>query len=127
MATNILEINRGETFRFNFNIVNENSDNGAYKLQGNDALYFGLMDPNQMFEDALVKKKYTSADIDPEDPYGTILISLEPEDTIDLYPGKYYYMIKLKMDHEEADDEGNSIHIGDVITIINKTKFFIYD
>lgn len=127
MATNILETNRGETFRFNFNIVNENSDTGVYKLQGNDALYFGLMDPNQMFEDALVKKKYTAADIDPEDPDGTILISLDPEDTIDLYPGKYYYMIKLKMDHDETDDEGNNRHISDITTIINKTKFFIYD
>ena len=44
MATNILQMNRGDTFQFDFNINNELSENGYYVLQGNDALYFGVMD-----------------------------------------------------------------------------------
>lgn len=127
MATNILQMNRGDTFQFDFNINNELSENGYYVLQGNDALYFGVMDPNQMFEDALVKKKYTASNIHAGDATGTITIRLETEDTIDLLPGRYYYMIKLKMDHYVASDEGDAIHVESVTTIINKTKFFIFD
>ena len=87
MATNILQMNRGDTFQFDFNINNELSENGYYVLQGNDALYFGVMDPNQMFEDALVKKKYTAPNINAGDATGTITIRLETEETIDLLPG----------------------------------------
>ena len=36
-------------------------------------------------------------------------------------------MIKLKMDHYVASDEGDAIHVESVTTIINKTKFFIFD
>lgn len=127
MATNILQMNRGDTLQFNFTIDNDSAENGCYVLQDNDALYFGLMDPNQMFENALVKKKYTIDDINPDDPYGTITITLDPEDTLDLEPGRYYYMIKLKMDHWALNGEGDTDHIESVTTIINKTKFFIYD
>ena len=77
------------------------------------------MDPHQLFEDALVKKRYTKDDCDE---VGNLVITLKPEDTLDLFPGVYYYAIKL---HKVADNEEE--YIDEVITIINKTKFIICD
>lgn len=124
MATNIITLNRGDTYEFDLTIHDENSENGRYRLTGNDAVYFGVMDPNQPFEDALLRKKYTVEDTDEE---GNLFVTLNPEDTIDLLPGLYYYMVKLKMDHIEQYGNGEEFSVNKVITVINKTKFFIYD
>lgn len=128
MANNILQMNRGDTLQFTFTINDYAEGFDYYRLAGNDALYFGLLLPNQQFEDAIVKKKYTTSDIIEGDPDGAVLITLEPKDTLCLLPGRYYYMIKLKMDHIDKDEEtGEETHVQSVTTIINKTKFFIYD
>ena len=89
------------------------------------------MDPQQPFEDALVKKKLvvdnsknTAGLI--HGPY--IVFNIEPEDTIDLIPGKYYYAVKIKMNHYlENPETGEKIHIEAVNTVINKTKFIILE
>jgi len=124
---NIIVINRGDTYTFDLDILDENEN--IYRLQGNDALYFGLIDPRQSFEDALIKKKFTIEDYEDGVEGESTIISFEitPEDTIDLYPGKYYYSIKLKQDHYEEDDLGNIVKVTGVKTIINKTKFIIND
>ena len=86
-----------------------------YKLKQADALYFGLMEPNQSFEDAVLKKKYTYlSDTDAE---GNILLHLDPKDTLNLGVGKYYYMIKLRT----IDDFGQE----SVRTITPPTQFFL--
>lgn len=119
MASNIIKINRGDTFSFDLNIVDDNSPTGRYILQGEDVLYFGIMDPHQPFEDALVKKSYTKEDCDED---GNFIITIKAEDTLDLMPGVYYYAVKL---HRLVDDEED--YIDEVITVINKTKFIICD
>ena len=53
---------------------------------------------------------------------GNLFIRFNPEDTLDLLPGVYYYSIKL---HKMTDNDEE--HIDEVITIINKTKFIICD
>ena len=116
---NIIKINRGDTFSFDLNIVDEGSPTGQYILQEDDVLYLGIMDPNQQFEDALVKKSYTKDDCDEE---GNFVITIKAEDTIDLCPGVYYYAIKL---HRLINNEEE--YLDEVITIINKTKFIICD
>jgi hypothetical protein len=116
---NIIMINRGDTFTFDFTIDNGSTDDGRYILKDDDALYFGIMDPHQLFENALIRKKYTKEDIDE---MGNLIITLKPEETLDLYPGVYYYAIKL---HRMTDNELE--HIDEVLTIINKTKFIICD
>lgn len=122
MPTNIIAINRGDTYVFNLTINDESAEDGIYRLTGNDAVYFGLMDPNQPFEEALIKKRLTAES--PEvDESGNIIFVINPEDTLDLLPGRYFYMIKLKMDHYDED----SNQVKEVRTIINKTKFVIYD
>ena len=121
MAKNIIKMNRGDTYEFNLTIDDEGSENGKYILQGNDTVYFGLMEPNSAFEQSLVKKIYTEEDRDKD---GNIFITIEPEDTEHLLPGVYYYSVKLEVDHENGET-CESIH--KVITVINKTKFIILD
>lgn len=120
MSTNIISINRGDSYCFDLTISDDGSENGIYELKEDDAIYFGLMDPHQPFEFALVKKKYTSEDVNEN---GGITVEIKPEDTLDLFPGRYYYMIKLHAKHH--DEDGNLIDA--VQTVINKTIFVIYD
>jgi len=118
LAYNIITINRGDTYEFDLTI-NDDSIGGRYILQDDDVLYFGLMDPHQKFENALVKKRYTKDDCDE---MGNLNIVIRAEDTIDLLPGVYYYSIKLhKMKNTEEE------FIDKVITVVNKTKFVIND
>lgn len=119
MATNIIQINRGDTFEFDFTINDETASDGRYILKNDDVLYFGIMDPHQPFENALVKKRFTKDDCDAA---GNLTITIRPEDTIDLVPGIYYYCIKL---HKLQDTEED--YIDQVLTIIPKTKFVIFD
>ena len=119
MSANIITINRGDTYTFDLTIHDDSLDDGRYILQDDDALYFGLMDPHQPFEHALVKKRYTAEDCDNA---GNLTIELRPEDTLDLLPGVYFYSVKLH--RLKNDDEA---YIDRVITIINKTKFVIND
>lgn len=84
----------------------------SYELSGNDALYFGVMEPNQPFESALIRKKFTSSDMKE----GQIDIYIDPKDTLCLLPGKYYYQIKLVI-----EDQDKLI----VNTLIPKTEFWI--
>lgn len=125
--SNIIVINRGDSFDFDLTINFGGEDSERYILTGSDAVYFGIMDPGQPFETALVRKKYTVADTDA---MGNLVISVNPEDTLDLVPGRYYYAVKLHMRHPEVDElsgkETGKI-IDKVYTIINKTKFIICD
>jgi hypothetical protein len=85
------------------------------------------MDPGQSFEEALVRKVYTLEDCATMEDF---VLKLEPEDTLDLLPGKYFYALKLHMDHIETDSLENnyvSKEVDKVITLINKTKFIIND
>ena len=123
--SNIIVINRGDSFDFDLTITLDSEF--RYALTGDDALYFGIMQPHQPFETALIRKKYTVADTDA---MGNLSVSILPEDTLNLHPGKYYYAVKLHMNHPEVDantgEETGKI-IDKVYTIINKTKFIICD
>ena len=90
-------------------------------LGKNDKVYLGVMEPNQLFEDALLKKVYTYKDhTDKDDPY-VLNISFDCEDTENLLPGVYYYSIKLYR-------PGDGLTTKDRIdTIVPKRKFIIVD
>ena len=119
MASNIITINRGDTYTFDFTINDDSSDTGRYILKNDDVLYFGLMDPHQPFEHALLKKRFTKDDCDSA---GNLSITITADDTFDLIPGVYYYSFKL---HKLTDTEEE--RIDEVITVVNKTKFVIND
>lgn len=124
---NIIVMNRGDTYKFDLTIRDESFKDNRYILQGNDTIYLGIMDPGQPFEEALVRKKYTKDDLDA---LGNLFVVLQPEDTLDLLPGKYFYSVKLRIDHEELDSisgKPTGRYIKEVRTVINKTKFIICD
>ena len=86
-----------------------------YILKGDDAVYFGVMFPNQDFANAVIRKKYTKEDMTED---YVIPISFEPEDTENLPSGDYYYEVKLKKDNEDVKE---------TTTIVEKTFFHLID
>lgn len=108
------------------------------QLEENQELYFGVTEPNQPFEFAILKKKYdyenppeyTTAEIigkcwcgqvDRISIDGSLIkINLQPQDTVCLLPGKYYYSIKLKTN--TLDGEGKILSYT-VNTIVDKAIF----
>ena len=113
----IITLHRGDTFSASL-FINEGHplDPVRYTLGENDKLYLGVMEANQPFEFALIKKVYTSEDLDEE---GDVVIKFESKDTEFLIPGTYYYEIKLECTNE---DESKSI-----TTIIPKRKLFLVE
>lgn len=87
--------------------------NTPITMTDDDVLFFGLMDPNQHFEHALLKKEYTGSSTIDKD--GKFLLVLEPEDTLELMPGTYFYEIKLLTKDSK------------IYTLMQKTRFNIID
>lgn len=86
---------RGDSYTAPIHInIGDKLNPRLYKLQPTDKLYFGLMEPNQAFEDAVLKKTFDV--FSPQDADGNTLLMLKPSDTERLLVGKYYYMIKLR-------------------------------
>ena len=83
-----------------------------YELEPKDELYFALTEPNQPWEQAILKKKFDFND----QKDGVIPLKLNPSDTMCLLPGLYYYQIKVRI-----YQDGEYI----VNTIIPKTHFWI--
>ena len=92
-----------------------------HTLTGNEKLYLGVMEANQPFEDATIKKVFSAGDSNSD---GSIDIVFETTDTLNLLAGNYYYSIKLNQPIPETPTEAGK----DVITtIIPKTKFVIIE
>lgn len=107
---------RGDSFSMPIKINNGSKlEPSYYHLTDRDTLYFGLMEPNQAFEDAVVKKRFTY--ISEKDEEGNILLKLDPSDTLNLLVGKYFYMIKLRTINEDGSET--------VRTILPLTQWFI--
>lgn len=65
-----------------------------YKLAETDVLYLGIMAPEEAFEDAIIKKVFTSDS--EKDVDGNVILHLKSTDTEFVAPGTYYYTLKLK-------------------------------
>jgi len=112
----IITLMRGDSFTTPIKINIGTKLNPKYKRLGsNDYLYFGLMEPNQAFEDAVLKKKYDF--LSDTDSSGNVLLKLRPQDTERLLVGQYYYMIKLR----SIDEFGQEC----VKTIVPPTIFWL--
>ena len=113
--TGILSLVRGDSFSI-VAYINSGTElvPTRYVFKSTDKLYFAIMQPNETFENAIVKKIFTFADLDAN---GNIVISLASADTIDLTPGKYYYQIKLLTTDLSGAEQ--------VITVAHKSLFFI--
>ena len=86
----IITVNRGDSFTISLPLnVGTPFNPEYYRLGEDDEVYFGLMEPNQPFEFALVRKIFTK-----DNQTGDVLnMSFRPEDTEKLLPGRYYYSI----------------------------------
>lgn len=94
-AQNNFTLSRGDTFIWPI-IINQGTKLAPeeYELQVDDKLHVAIMEPNQSFENAVIRK---SLDINSSrDSKGNILFQLQPEDTEYLQAGKYFITIKLK-------------------------------
>lgn len=113
----IIRIMRGDSFRMPLPINMGTTMDPIYKQLGqNEFLYFGVMEPNQAFEDAVLKKKYDKDSEKDED--GNTLLILNPEDTLDLLVGTYYYSLKLV-----RKDSNNKVEY--VKTLISPTQLWL--
>lgn len=115
----IITVTRGDSFNFPLTInFGTSLEPSTYGLSSRDKIYMAVMEPNQTFECALIKKVYTIQDMDDK---GNIMIRFKPQDTQCVLPGKYYYQIKLqRFNSDNVDDY-------DVDTIIDKTLFFVME
>lgn len=118
---NIITMNRADTFKFPFTITIGNAVNYfIYDMVEGDKLYLAVLEPNQKWENALIKKVYTSKDYNIENQ--EVMIRFVPEDTEYVKPGTYYYQIKLFRPKENVDDKYEAID-----TLIPRTKFIILE
>ena len=115
-SNGIITVNRGDSFDLPILLrIGTSMDKDCYKLTSKDIIYVGIMQPNQPFETAILRKKFVYSDLDTS---GNIVIHFKPSDTACLLPGKYYYQVKLEMYDVELNDWR-------VETIIDKTLFYI--
>ena len=112
----IIRFTRGDTIEIPITIYDGNAVNyHRYKLKDKDELYFGIMEPNQFFEDAIVRKKCTALDMNED---GDIFITLSPDESEYLLPGLYYYQVKVRLYNSTTNEYS-------VNTILPKTQLWI--
>lgn len=86
-----------------------------YVLDEDDTIYFAIEEPNKPFEFAIVKKVLTKDNLND---HGDVVVKFNPEDTMCLIPGKYFYEAKLRTLKDNKEE---------VNTIIPKTEFYILE
>lgn len=117
-SNGIITVNRGDSFEFPVTLnIGSDIARVEYQLTETDVLYLGIMEPNQPFETAIIRKKFTHKDLDEDN---NIKIRFWPEDTRFVLPGKYYYQIKL----QTVDKNTGRL---DVETVVDKTLFYIQE
>jgi len=122
----IVTMNRGDTANM-YIYINIGTEMAPvwYPLQQFDKVIFALMEPNQDFEDAILKRVYTKDDMiyDPEKGYTIpyVILHLASGDTENLLAGVYYYSIKLLRYAGEEEEE----YVVD--TMVPRKKFILID
>lgn len=115
----IITVTRGDSFTLPMLLnYGTNIEPLKYQMSQKAVVYFAVMEPNQPFECALIKKKYTSEDVDEN---GNVLIKFRPQDTQCVLPGKYYYQVKLQRFNSDDPEDY------EVDTVVDKTLFYILE
>lgn len=121
---NIITMTRGDYVKIPLKLFYSAHDkltNINYYINKHDKIYFAIMEHNQSFEDAIVKKVFSASDVRDD---GSILVELEGIETEYLTPGEYFYQVKMLRKIVWKETEDNE---GRPETIIGKTKFIIID
>lgn len=112
----IIRLNRGDTYKKPLFInIGSRLKPVRYTLQDGDKLYFGLLEPNKLWEQSIIRQIYTT-DTSEFTEDGDVYIKIKPEETEYLIPGTYYYEIKLLRKVDEVDE---------VTTVVPRTLFYI--
>lgn len=91
-----LRIFRGDTVHIDATIRDGDAIQFVvYNVDPKDEIYFALTEPNQMWETAIVKKKFMGSEYSNN-------VTLESKDTMRLHSGKYYYQLKLRRANGEV-------------------------
>ena len=119
---NVISINRGDYLETNIELSQGRFPfKEQIEIHEGDTIYFALMHDHEPFERSVLKIEYNTADKDSEgniiwlNDSGDLVLVIEPEDTIGLFPGVYYYEIKLLTEDSK------------ITTIIPRSKFIIED
>lgn len=92
---NIVTMSRGDSWSAPIFLNKGTAVNPIRRVITKDeSIYLGIMEPNQPFEKAIVKKVYTIRDLNANND---VVVHIDPEDTECLIPGKYFYQIKSRL------------------------------
>ena len=108
-----IAVNRGDLFRAPLFINDGTVDEPIrYSLLDNPdtKIYFSIMQPNELFENATIRKIFTVKDANS---LGDVIITLTSRETYALRQGKYYYQIKAVLQD------------GTINTITDKEIFYV--
>lgn len=120
-SNGIITFNRGDTWELPLFInLSDRMDSLRYELTDNDTIYLGVMEFNQPWELAIIRKKYTKADLNSN---GDIIISFASTDSEYLHPGVYYYEVKLNT--ITRDSITGAELTNETKTLISKKKLII--
>lgn len=117
---NLMTMNRGDDVFFRINI-RANDFGDVYEIGEKDSVFVGVMESRGSFENALIRKEFTKADMDDE---GNIVATFKSDDTVNLIPGKYFIQAKLRSVVGESESGEPSYEIS---TILPKTRLIILD
>ena len=115
----IITVNRGDSFSIDIPLSTGSTLFPVkFALDKGDFVYLGVMEPNQPFEDAIIRKMFPG-----DNHIGQDFASFEftPDDTRCLLPGRYYYQVKISKSNPHNKVGYN------VYTLVDKTQFFITD
>ena len=116
VKNNCISIVKGDYIKFPIELyIGTFPKRSVMQLEEGDTAYFGIMEAQDSFDQAILKKALT---VDDLDEYGNLWVTLLPEDTINLDVGTYYYEIKVLYEEDGVE------HID---TVINKSRFIVLD
>ncbi len=122
ITNNTVELTRGDSAIIPLSVFysKPNLINISYFPNRYDKIYFSVMEANQSFENAIIKKIYTYDDINQQT--GIIKVKFDSIDTQFLKPDTYYYTVKILKKGLDSNLEDS---MGRIETVISNTKFVI--
>lgn len=118
-----VRVSKGDTFDLpvEINININNTSDTPLTINPTDIIYFRLFEANAPWDFPLVKKNFTGEDVDANN---TLVVGFTRTDTVWLYPGTYYYEVKVCRPREVEFIEG--VEQQDTyITVIPRRKFIL--
>ena len=94
-----ISMHRGDTFTVPL-FINKGTKEDPVRLYMSQhpsaEVFLGVMEPNQPFEQALIKKRFTTSN--DFNQFGDLVVSFKDTDTLNILPGLYYYSIKARLE-----------------------------